>query len=518
MSAEKQISKQPTSWVQAAQVEIIAGVFFILGIAAFAFLFLIISTNPYITGSDSSEPFAWRFIQSVGIIRPLLILAASVLLFSLGLRLRTHDIGAARWARLVLIWLLVIVGVVIVYSIITKSNTMSLDQILIPLLPVIVVELLLVLVYLLVQWSMPLFKGDEHIHAQTTRKAWNLLVPTLLIFFAIAISPLEQVFVRSLTNEKFASSETINYIGFDNYSELLGLRVDTIPCELADDGSCLQVPVEDGSGKTEIAYPSLRDHLGDDYREVRRNYRDVATFDFLGNRYVLSARDSQFFDAIVTSIVYTFFAIFLQLTIGMFMALVLASRLRGITLMRLAMLVPMAIPTLIATQFWDVMLHPDKTGLINSFLLDLGLIAEPQSWLLTSYLQVPALILVIVWKETPTFALLILPGLLGISPEIYQAASIDGANKFQQFFRITLPMLRPVIGVALILRTMVTLRVFDVFEIMVDPPRFSMATYAYQNLIQEQKLGYASAISVVIFFIALIFTIFYMRSLRIDEA
>jgi trehalose/maltose transport system permease protein len=215
--------------------------------------------------------------------------------------------------------------------------------------------------------------------------------------------------------------------------------------------------------------------------------------------------------------VYTVGAITLQLTFGMFIALVLASKIRGIGYLRLAMLVPLAIPTLIATQFWDVMLHEDTTGLINSVLLNLNLIGEPQAWLRDPSLQIPSVMLVIVWKETPGMALLLLPGLLSISKEVYEAAQVDGLNRVQRFLRITLPLMRPTIGVALVLRTMVTLRVFDVFDIMLGRLRLSMATYAYSVLTPGQELGYSSAISVTIFVIILIFTMIYVRAMRLDE-
>jgi trehalose/maltose transport system permease protein len=523
--AKKQRSTQQLSFAQAMQVELIAGTFFVLSLAAFVLLFLMVSTNPHLAHLKFTTEFGtivWNFIRHVGILRPLLIIAAGVMLFRLGLRLRTRNVTAARWGRQILAWLLAAVGVWGVYVALSGIGAAEGDidakLILDDMAPMLLIEAFLLGGYWLLRHNRLLFKGDELAVTQATRSAWNLLTPTVIIFVLIAISPLEQVFIHSLTNERFASSEEVEYVGLDNYVNLLGMRLDIIPCTADPAGGCLTEVLEDGS--IQKVYPSLRDHLGDQYREVRRNYRDVTTLDMFDRRYVLSARDPDFFNATVSSLIYTFLAIFFQLTIGIVMALVLAARLRGIGMLRLAMLVPMAIPTLIATQFWDVMLRPDQTGILNDILLRLHLVNEAQGWLTNPALQIPSLVLVIVWKETPTFALLILPGLLSISPEIYQAASIDGANRWQQFYRITLPMLRPVIGVALILRTMITLRVFDVFEIMVQrqaAPRFSMATYAHETLIQKQQLGYSSAISVTIFVIALLFTIFYMRSLRVDE-
>jgi len=363
-----------------------------------------------------------------------------------------------------------------------------------------------------------MFRGDEDVTAIRTRTAWNLLAPTLLVFLAIGISPLEQVFIRSLTNERFASSAEVEFIGLNNYAQLLGMRLDEIPCSTDEiTGECLTEL--DDNGNIVTVYPSSRRYLSDNIDGYRsRDYRPMDEIHIFGTRYTISARDSEFIQAFVSSVIYTVVAIGLQLVIGMFMAMVLTSRLRGMTLMRVALLVPLAVPTLIATQFWDVMLLPNEAGVANNFLLQLGLINEPQRWLLEPSLQLPSVIIVIVWKETPSMALLLLPGLLNISPELYQAASVDGANRWQQFWRITMPMMRPTIGVALVLRTMVMLRVFDVFEILLERREFSMATYAYDVLLQRQEFGYSSAVSVMIFFIILIFTVIYMRSLRIDES
>jgi trehalose/maltose transport system permease protein len=149
-------------------------------------------------------------------------------------------------------------------------------------------------------------------------------------------------------------------------------------------------------------------------------------------------------------------------------------------------------------------------------LLDLGVISSSQAWLANPDLQIPALVMVDVWKTTPFMALLLLAGLQLIPADLYEAASVDGANRWRQFVSVTLPLLRPVIGVALIFRTLDALRVFDVFNVLLQRQKLSMATYNYEKLIQEQQGGYASAVSVIIFLLIGIFTILYIRSVRIE--
>ncbi len=503
-------------------IELLSAFFLLLGASILFVLAFVINDDLSTTSALTSEQRLLNFLKNIGIIRPILAITASVMLIRLGLRFRTGFTGAARWGRMILLWLMVIIGLGILQAInrslnLEASNLQATGaDFILNIGPWGLALVLFGSVFVFLNRNMHLFKGDENIIAQRTRTAWSLLAPTLIIFFLIGIGPLEQVFVTSMTNERFASSEQVEFVGFNNYARLLGVRLDTLPCTEDATGGCLTETRADG--QTVIVYPGSRRYLSDNVTNYReREYRPMSEFTLMGTRYIFSARDREFIDALTTSIIYSVFGIGLQLIIGMGIAMILTARLRGMSLLRVALLVPLAIPTLIATQFWDVMLLPNASGVANSFLLNIGLIDTPQRWLLDANLQLPALILVIVWKETPSMALLLLPGLLSISPEVYQAASVDGASKWQQFWRITLPMMRPTIGVALVLRTMVMLRVFDVFEILVGQRRFSLATYAHDVLLQRQELGYSSTISVAIFIIILIFTIIYMRSLRIDQ-
>ncbi|MEM6527591.1 MAG: sugar ABC transporter permease, partial [Chloroflexota bacterium] len=420
-------------------------------------------------------------------------------------------------AELLGMWLIALVGLFFAYQFIRTgvSGDSFADRVL-PRLPGLAALVAVFGVQRAVMAAWPHFYGDEDILSKRTRNAWNLLTPTLIVFVLVAITPLERVFITSLTDERFASSAEVSFLGLENYADLWSVRVDIIPCETDEAGACVTEIGRDGTET--IVYPRPRRYFPEDSAYVQLRFRDMTSFDIGDRHFVVSARDTEFIESFVTSLYYTVLATFFQFTIGFAMAMVLAQRVRGIGLLRLAMLVPMAIPTLIATQFWSVMLRPDETGLVNYALLQGGLIDQSMDWLLTPELQVPTLVAVIVWRETPIVALLLLPGLLAIPREVYQAAAIDGANRWQRFWKITMPMMRPTIGVALVLRTMIFLRVFDLFEILVGRTRFVMSTYTHDVLIQRQQLGYASAISVTIFIITMLFTIAYMRTLRIDEA
>ena len=143
------------------------------------------------------------------------------------------------------------------------------------------------------------------------------------------------------------------------------------------------------------------------------------------------------------------------------------------------------------------------------------MISQPQAWLANPALQIPALIMVDVWKTTPFMALILLAGLQVIPGDIYEAADVDGASKIRQFFKLTLPLLTPAIAIALVFRTLDAVRVFDLFQVLLGRARLSMATYNHEQLVNNQDGGYASAIGVVIFVIILVFTVIYMRVLKV---
>jgi trehalose/maltose transport system permease protein len=122
-----------------------------------------------------------------------------------------------------------------------------------------------------------------------------------------------------------------------------------------------------------------------------------------------------------------------------------------------------------------------------------------------------------VWKTTPFMALLLLAGLQLIPNDLYEAADVDGAGKIRQFWSVTLPLLRPTLAVALVFRTLDAIRVFDVFQIVLQKKRYSMASYAYYELIDGQAMGYSAAASVIIFFIIFVFAVLYIRMLGVSD-
>jgi trehalose/maltose transport system permease protein len=251
--------------------------------------------------------------------------------------------------------------------------------------------------------------------------------------------------------------------------------------------------------------------------DTRLPYDAVNTFDAFGNRYVLGATSARFIRAVWDTLVFTVTSVAIETVLGMIIALTLATKFIGRGVMRAAMLVPWAIITVVSARIWEWMLQSTRAGFFNTLLTDLGLIDQSIAFFQTASLQVPAMIMIDVWKTTPFMALLLLAGLSTIPTELYEAAEVDGANPVRRFFSITLPLLTPTLAVALIFRTLDALRVFDLFQVVYGEARYSMASYAYYQLIAARNVGMSSAASMVIFILIFVFAILYIRALGVER-
>jgi len=236
--------------------------------------------------------------------------------------------------------------------------------------------------------------------------------------------------------------------------------------------------------------------------------------EFVGlENYLLLFQDPDFRQALWNTLKFTVVSVSLETVLGLAIALIIHSNFRGRGLVRTAILIPWAIPTVVSAKMWQWMLN-DVYGVINVLGVKLGLLSQKVAFLARPELLLPSIIAVDVWKTTPFMALLLLAGLQMIPEELYEAASIDGASRWQQFWSITLPLLTPALVVALIFRTLDALRVFDVVFVMsgVNPATRTLAVYNRQTLVDFQDLGYGSAISVAILVIIFAFVLLYMRT------
>lgn len=232
----------------------------------------------------------------------------------------------------------------------------------------------------------------------------------------------------------------------------------------------------------------------------------------LANYQYLFTQDPYFWPDMGVTVYFTIATVVLETALGMAFALVMHRSFRGRGLMRAAVLVPWAIPTVISAKMWAFMWN-DQEGVINGVLQQLHIIKSPIVWLASANTALPAIIITDVWKTAPFMALL-LAGLQTISEDLYEAAKIDGATGLQAFWRVTLPLLRPALVVALIFRTLDAFRVFDVIFTMTGGASGteSIGVYNYRTW-NELNIGYSSAISAVIFICIVGIATLYMRAL-----
>jgi trehalose/maltose transport system permease protein len=225
-----------------------------------------------------------------------------------------------------------------------------------------------------------------------------------------------------------------------------------------------------------------------------------------------------FRDTIVLTIKFTAITVSFEFVLGLIVALVVNSKFKGRGAMRAVMLVPWAIPTVVAAKMWLWMLD-DTYGVVNDLGMRTHLLSHPHAWIADRSTQLGAVCAVDIWKTTPFVALLLLAGLQVIPQDLYEAAAVDGANKLQQFWRITLPLLRPAILVTLIFRTLDALRVFDVFNVFFGNRlgAQSMAVYDQGAIVQDGHVGYGAAVSVAIFLIISLFVVIYVTFVRVTE-
>ena len=220
---------------------------------------------------------------------------------------------------------------------------------------------------------------------------------------------------------------------------------------------------------------------------------------------------------VIETIKFTVITVSLEFLLGLTIALVVNSHFRGRGVMRAIMLVPWAIPTVVAAKMWLWMLD-DTYGVINDLGMRMHILSHPHAWIADPATRLAAVSAVDIWKTTPFVALLLLAGMQVIPNDLYEAASVDGANQLQQFWRITLPLLRPAILVALIFRTLDALRVFDVFQVFFGYRlgSQSMAVYNQSVITQDGHVGYGSAVSVAIFLIISLFVVIYVTVVRVS--
>jgi trehalose/maltose transport system permease protein len=274
------------------------------------------------------------------------------------------------------------------------------------------------------------------------RAAWVFVAPTLFVLAMIAGWPLARTIWFSLTDADLNNLSDYKFIGFENY---------------------------------------------------------LANYD---GEWLGLLTDPDWWRSVWNTVWFTLVSVSIETVLGMVVALILNASFPGRGIMRAIILVPWAIPTVVSAKMWNWMLH-DQFGVINDMLLRLGLIASPITWTANPDTALWVVVMVDVWKTTPFMALLILAALQMLPLDIYEAARVDGIHPVRVFFRVTLPLIKPALLVAVIFRALDALRVFDLVYVLTANSRdtMSMSVYARQQLVDFQEVGLGSAASTLIFLI-----------------
>lgn len=310
-----------------------------------------------------------------------------------------------------------------------------------------------------------LTKGEETV-VKNSRAAIYLIVPSLVVLAVVIGYPIIRAIYLSFQSDKHLDPETGVFVhggfaGFDHYVYWLTQRCMT------------------PSGEVGPCPPG-----------------------------VLS---TDFWPAVGNTLFFTVVTVSLEIVLGMLMALVMHREFRGRAFLRAAVLIPWAIPTAVTAKLWQF-IFADR-GIINSLL------GTPISWTTDPWAARFAVIIADVWKTTPFMALLILAGLQMIPKDVYEAAKVDGASTWKQFWLITLPLVKPALMVAILFRTLDALRMYDLPVILISSSANSPTATVSQLVVadvRQNNFNSASALSTMIFLLIFFVAFIMIRFLGAD--
>jgi multiple sugar transport system permease protein len=240
------------------------------------------------------------------------------------------------------------------------------------------------------------------------------------------------------------------------------------------------------------------------------NYTDI----------LLPVGQTEFWNSLRVSLIYTFVSVPVEIVLGLGLALLLQREFKGKYFAQASILFPWALPTVINAKIWAWLLNSNY-GVINDLLVRIGLAAEPIPFLAKPDLALAVMVLITIWKTTSFVALILLAGLSSIPDQLYEAARIDGASRWRQFWDITLPLLKPTILVALIFRTLPAFQAFGLpFGLTNGGPGTSTTTlvlYARDVSFVSLDFGRGAAATTLITFVALVIALIYVGTLYEPE-
>ena len=292
------------------------------------------------------------------------------------------------------------------------------------------------------------------------RTAWLFLAPMLILMLIVAAWPLGRSIWFSLTETNINNMEASRFIGLENYFGPYGL--------------------------------------------------------FFNPNYTDGFWQSDWGVSILNTLKFSLVSVLLETLTGLGVALLLNQDFKGRAWVRTAVLVPWAIPTIVSAKMWGWMLH-DQFGIVNQWLLTLGLISENIAWTADASTALWTVVFVDVWKTTPFMALLILAALQTLPKDCYEAAKVDGVHPLRVFWKLTLPLISQPLMVAMIFRLLDALRVFDLIYVLTsnDSSTISMSGFVRREMVDAGNIGFGSAASTSLFLIIMLAAVVFLKVGRV---
>lgn len=317
--------------------------------------------------------------------------------------------------------------------------------------------------------------------------------PALILLIGFLILPLLLAAGVAFTNHQLVSPQPTQFIGLDNFKRLLSIQMVSID------------PLPAAPGEAQPHYPSWRQLLVQ--HPQLRGYREAFRLEVAGRRIVLSATDALFYRSLINTFAFALMVMPLQCGIALGLALLVNQRVRGRVIFRTVYFAPVVTSMVVASIVWTFMLNTDR-GMINELLRAIS--GDPNTgpdWLGDRHYALPAIAVMSAWQGAGLQMLIFLAGLQSIGPELYEAATLMGANAWQRFIYVTLPGLRNTIVFVLVTTTLMALGLFAQVDVMTSGgPLDSTSTLIYHAVhsgFREQDVGYGSAIALVFFMIVL---------------
>jgi len=296
-----------------------------------------------------------------------------------------------------------------------------------------------------------------------TRTAWLFLMPMLVLMAVVAIWPLGRSIWFSLTDANINDLAAAQFVGLENYVGEFGL--------------------------------------------------------FLNENNVDGFWASDWGISIANTFKFSIVSVILETAFGLAVAMLLNQEFKGRALVRTAVLVPWAIPTIVSARMWGWMLH-DQFGVINDMLVNVGILTQKLAWTADPSYALWTVVAVDVWKTTPFMSLLILAALQTLPKDCYEAARVDGVHPLRVFFKITVPLIWPAMMVAVVFRLLDALRIFDLIYVLTSSNNstISMSGFVRREMVDNGNMGFGSAASTSLFLIVLLSAVLFLRAARVRFA